>query len=580
MAKRELQYGPPIKLQTRGHRRNFRQHHCRLSFEQLEDRHVLATIVVTTLIDAAVTGPDSAPGTLRQAIYDANVAADVDVIEFAPDLVGSVNLALAEDTLFGPTALVVSTPITIRGNANGIAIARDTSTSVLRLFQVTAGASLTLDSITVTGGMARGADGTTIGENGAIGLGGAVFNQGTLSIIASAFIANSAIGGFAGAGGQDGPSRGGAIYSEEGAVHVINSTFSGNVVASGAVAGAAQTFGGAVYAINGTVTIRNSTLTNNTAFTGRGLYVLAHNGTATVDIRSSILGQSDAQITKREFLTAEDENGNFVVTGGNNLIRTQGDFHYITTSVSDPLLGPLMNHGGPTPTHALGAGSPAIDAGSNEQVLVADQRGGGFARVVGSAADMGAFEVQTAVGPEVPGDYNQNNVVDAADFVLWRKILGTIVPNYSGADGDGDGEVSVFDYSVWRSHFGGMSSSGSGEQALLANSMEGVEVGTKPGGSAVLARSESGITLDVAPYAAGGPRFTGYRRIISDQKEPAILRAHKELVLLELMSVRSPRPISAASMDFSAMKSLEDCDEVIVDAVFDKWPNGSALEFR
>ena len=43
-----------------------------LRFESLEDRRVLTTFTVTNLNDATVTGPGNAPGTLRQAIYDAN----------------------------------------------------------------------------------------------------------------------------------------------------------------------------------------------------------------------------------------------------------------------------------------------------------------------------------------------------------------------------------------------------------------------------------------------------------------------------------------------------------------------------
>jgi hypothetical protein len=48
-----------------------------------------------------------------------------------------------------------------------------------------------------------------------------------------------------------------------------------------------------------------------------------------------------------------------------------------------------------------------------------------------------------------------NSVVDAADYVLWRKALGTLgLPAYSGADGDGDGTIDQDDYGVWRANFG------------------------------------------------------------------------------------------------------------------------------
>jgi hypothetical protein len=60
-----------------------------------------------------------------------------------------------------------------------------------------------------------------------------------------------------------------------------------------------------------------------------------------------------------------------------------------------------------------------------------------------------------ARGPIGTGDYNDDGVVDAADYVLWRKTLRTIdVPPYSGADGNGSGAVDPGDYGVWRAHFG------------------------------------------------------------------------------------------------------------------------------
>jgi len=66
------------------------------------------------------------------------------------------------------------------------------------------------------------------------------------------------------------------------------------------------------------------------------------------------------------------------------------------------VLGPLQDNGGPTFTHALLVGSPAIDAGdpnfdpnSFTPPLTTDQRGSGFPRVANGRIDIGAFEVQT-----------------------------------------------------------------------------------------------------------------------------------------------------------------------------------------
>ncbi len=104
-------------------------------------------------------------------------------------------------------------------------------------------------------------------------------------------------------------------------------------------------------------------------------------------------------------------NGNpgAVLTSDHSLLGVVGDGVTVTdvggtlTGV-DPLLGPLQNNGGPTDTHELLTGSPAINTGptpvpsfpTNEF----DQRGSGFDRVVDGVVDIGAFEVQPPPTPE------------------------------------------------------------------------------------------------------------------------------------------------------------------------------------
>jgi hypothetical protein len=89
-----------------------------------------------------------------------------------------------------------------------------------------------------------------------------------------------------------------------------------------------------------------------------------------------------------------------------------------------------------------------------------DQRGAPYTRVYngdgagGSRIDIGALELQPIVAPELPGDYNLSGAVDAADYVVWRKSMGSNVTAYSGADGDGSGTVDQADLGVWRAQFG------------------------------------------------------------------------------------------------------------------------------
>jgi hypothetical protein len=80
------------------------------------------------------------------------------------------------------------------------------------------------------------------------------------------------------------------------------------------------------------------------------------------------------------------------VSGANNLIGPSAAMTLPPDTIGgDPKLLPLHDNGGPTKTHALRPGSPAVNAG-NANGDTTDQRGTGFPRVIGSAADIGAFE--------------------------------------------------------------------------------------------------------------------------------------------------------------------------------------------
>jgi hypothetical protein len=85
----------------------------------------------------------------------------------------------------------------------------------------------------------------------------------------------------------------------------------------------------------------------------------------------------------------------------------------------------------------------------------------------GSLTNLQAILVTVTNVNELAGDYNENGIVDAADYVIWRKTLMASVPNGTGADGDGDGVVDEDDHGVWRTNFG-RTQSGAGMSAALA----------------------------------------------------------------------------------------------------------------
>ena len=168
------------------------------------------------------------------------------------------------------------------------------------------------------------------------------------------------------------------------------STFSGNqALGSGSSGGgglAVEAFAGAAT----DVTVFFCTVTANSASAGQGGGILGFGVAPSIRLRSGILAGNSAPTGPDGFssqafvvfsynLIGNDAGGPFG-SGLGSLIGT-------TASPIDPLLGPLQNNGGPTPTHALQAGAPGIDyvrAGNTQ----ADQRG--FTR--DTLHDIGAYE--------------------------------------------------------------------------------------------------------------------------------------------------------------------------------------------
>jgi hypothetical protein len=91
-----------------------------------------------------------------------------------------------------------------------------------------------------------------------------------------------------------------------------------------------------------------------------------------------------------------------------------------------------------------------------------------------ASAGGGGFSYLRAEGELMPpagptGDYNENGVVDAADYVLWRDTLSQAVSSPgSGADGDKSGTVDAPDYDFWRARFGNIVAGGTSASVFAA----------------------------------------------------------------------------------------------------------------
>jgi hypothetical protein len=99
--------------------------------------------------------------------------------------------------------------------------------------------------------------------------------------------------------------------------------------------------------------------------------------------------------------------------------------------------------------------------------------------------------------PVLPGDYNLDRAVDAADYVLWRATLGNTATAFSGADGNGDGVIDQPDHQVWRSNFGATLPPATPPVAAAAR----VEPVTEPAG-ALAGAATGALALDSEPAPA------------------------------------------------------------------------------
>lgn len=177
-----------------------------------------------------------------------------------------------------------------------------------------------------------------------------------------------------------------------GTTTITNSTISGNVTKKGSIGGILS---------EGQVTIRNSTIAFNTAATSTygaaGFVERPYHSSVTVNLQSSLISNNTYgdPPTDADVSLELSGSGTATLSGANNLVfASSADLPAGTITGKCPLLGSLRNNGGPTLTHALLSGSPAIGKGNNSQSLPDDQRGAPFVRLSGNKTDVGAYEVQ------------------------------------------------------------------------------------------------------------------------------------------------------------------------------------------
>jgi predicted outer membrane repeat protein len=397
---------------------------------------------------------DSGPGSLRQALIDANAAAGADDIAFTLVPPATISLLSALPAITGP--------LTINGlGASNLTIRRDPGAPGFRIFDIapTSLPAVTITGVTLTGGMAPSggavnvqdigpiltvtvADAVITGNSatnsgGGIQVGGPPSGIGPSLTVQRTVIDGNTVGG---SGGGIGLGASNFVILEE-------STLSGNVASSGGglfrfgyfggsiairgttISGNAATSGGGLAFVNyglPAITIENSTISGNTSTgPGGGIYhvdlveplgpkgsnelTITHS-TLTLNAATSagggIFSSSTLAPTLRNTIVSGNLNGNspdiFASSVNANFSAIGSPAGWTPSGSSgnnlpfgtDLQLGPLQDNGGPTLTHEPGPNAPPVNAGDPAFVPPPDfdQRGPGFARVVGGVLDIGAVE--------------------------------------------------------------------------------------------------------------------------------------------------------------------------------------------
>jgi CSLREA domain-containing protein len=312
---------------------------------------------------------------LREAIAAANTRPGVDDVSVP-----------AGTYLLGLGRLVVSDDVVIAGaGADSTIIDGDAADRVFDLSGVVEISGITIQNgfdPVQGGGVYNTADLTitnsTLSNNRAVSRGGGIFNMG-----ATVTLTNSTVSG-------NSSGYGAGLNNRSGTMYLTNSTVSGNDAAAPAVQPFPEDYvgyGGGIFN-TGSIAISNSVIVKNYAFDdGGGI----DNSTGSVTLSNTIVAQNFAVGYGPN---CDYSQRNPITSLGYNLMESGlwcGSPVTEDRVVSDAMVGPLADNGGPTETHALLAGSPAIDAGGPDCPPPAtDQRG--VTRPQGASCDIGSVE--------------------------------------------------------------------------------------------------------------------------------------------------------------------------------------------
>jgi hypothetical protein len=352
-----------------------------LQVEALEERVVMNSYTAATTAD------------LIADIGLANAAGGANTITLSAAPSSHYTLTAVNNSTDGATGLPViaaNDNLTIVGNGDTIERSVAAGTPAFRLFDVAAGATLTLNSLTLQGGLAQG--------TGVAAQGGAFYSAGRLTLTNSTVSHNVA-------------GQGGGIYNAAGTFTISDSTVADNEASLG---------GGGIFNA-GTLTVTACTIAANSSTSGSDVSLggggIVTQGTGSVSLASTIVaGNGDNNSSN----PAPDLGGDHYASLGHNLIGALDRAHRLSGiwalsdqvgSLGFPLqaeLAPLGDYGGATQTMAPLPSSNALGSGDPSLASTTDQRG--ISRNQAHGVDVGAYQSRGFIISLLDGD-NQSAAV-------------------------------------------------------------------------------------------------------------------------------------------------------------------------
>ncbi len=228
---------------------------------------------------------DNGPGSLRQAILDANASPGEDTIGFTPGLSGTIILTSGQ--------LTISDDLILTGPGEGSLAASGNNAS--RVFEINLAVNVTMSDLTISDGFVNGING------------GGILTRGRLDLQRCTLSNNSAF-------------QGGGIFNESLTLTATDVTIGGNSASQG---------GGGIFNDTGSTTLVNCNVKGNAALVGGGLA----NGFSFAEIRNSTISNNTAIF-----------NGGGILNDGSQMIVTGGTISGNTVTSPSGRGGGIDNH--------------------------------------------------------------------------------------------------------------------------------------------------------------------------------------------------------------------------------------------